>query len=425
MPRPATPNDATPTVHGTSGRRTRSIPASPLMVTANPTRTNCRVGQRLAPRAWIQAPAVQAIVAAVSAIPAWVADRPRQPTSVSDTNASTPKKAQVRMPRSRIAAGSTGRARSVPAGVRRRSARTPMMTPAALSATVTTGCPLVSPTVSRPAPNATVSASGSRVAVGGRRAMLVDAGRHGDRVERTERQRAGQRDERQQPQEHEPPADRFADGAGERRADDTGQDPGGRQRGEHARPERLGQRPSDRHVGDRLDRAGAQALDEPGTHQHRHRRCEATDEQADREQAEPGRERDRQSTPVDRTADDDDADQRAEEERREHPAVQLEPAKPAELVGDDRHDGRDRERFEADQRDGQDEADGQGASIGAPQAADRVNPGMVHAPSMARRPPMRHGRPSTAGGRRSSSVRRSRPGSHRRATGAGTGTVGS
>ena len=237
--------------------------------------------------------------------------------------------------------------------------------------------------------------------VGRRRAMLIDAGRHGDRVERTERQRPGQRDERQQSQEHEPPADRLADRAGERRADDTGQDPGGRQRGEHARPERFGQRPPDRHVRDRLDRAGAQALDEAGADQHRHRRREATDEQADREQAEPGRERDRQPTAVDRAADDDDADQRAEEERREDPAVQLQPAQPAELVGDDRHDGRDRQRLEADQRDGQDEADGQGAPIGAPQAADRVTPGKSHAPRMARRPLMRHGRPSHAGGRRS------------------------
>ena len=54
---------------------------------------------------------------------------PRHSTRVSATNASTAKKAQVRTPRSRTAAGSTGRATSVPGGVRRRSAKMPMTQP--------------------------------------------------------------------------------------------------------------------------------------------------------------------------------------------------------------------------------------------------------------------------------------------------------
>ena len=46
------------------------MPASPTTVTTNPARTNRSGGQRVGAAAWIQAPAVQAIVAAVRAIPA-------------------------------------------------------------------------------------------------------------------------------------------------------------------------------------------------------------------------------------------------------------------------------------------------------------------------------------------------------------------
>ena len=131
-----------------------------------------------------------------------------------------------------------------------------------------------------------------------------------------------------------------------------------------------GRRPADGDVGDRLDRAGAEALDEPGGDQDRHRRRQAADEQADREQPETDRERDGQPAAVDRAADDDDADQRAEEERREDPAVELEAA---ELVGDDRHDRRDRQRLEADEGDRQDEPERQRAPVRAPQAVVSVD----------------------------------------------------
>ena len=105
----------------------------------------------------------------------------------------------------------------------------------------------------------------------------------------------------------------------------------------------------------------------------------------------PSRERDGQPAAVDRAADDDDADQRAEEERREDPAVELQPA---ELVGDDRHDRRDRQRFEADERDGQDQAERQRAPVRAPQAVRwssvaLVDGGLVHPERMAERPARR------------------------------------
>ena len=164
-------------------------------------------------------------------------------------------------------------------------------------------------------------------------------------------------DQRQQPEEDEPPADVLPDRSGDGRADDAGQDPRRRQRREHPRPERFGQRPADGDVGDRLERPGAQALDEAGCHEDEHRRREAADQQADREQAEARGVRHRQTPAVDGAADDDDADERAEEERREDPAVQLDPA---ELVRDDRHDRRDREGLEADERDGQHETESSG-----------------------------------------------------------------
>jgi len=93
-------------------------------------------------------------------------------------------------------------------------------------------------------------------------------------------------------------------------------------------------------------------------------------------------------------ADDDDADQRPEEERGEDPAVELHPA---ELAGDDRHDRRDRQCLESDQRDGQDEPDGQRASLGRPETVvvgDGLGHGR-HVPSRMPPEPNRcHGGPS-------------------------------
>jgi hypothetical protein len=159
--------------------------------------------------------------------------------------------------------------------------------------------------------------------------------RIGDRVQGAEGQGAGERDQRQQTKEDIAPADRVAHGPRDGRADHAGQDPGGRERGEHPWPERFGERPPDGDVGDRLDRARTEPLQEPGTDQDRHRRRQAADQQPDREQAEADREGDGEPATIDRATDDDDADQRTEEERREDPTVELEVA---ELLGDDRHD---------------------------------------------------------------------------------------
>ena len=263
MPSPATAKAGSATSHVTSWLRTSSIPARPATVTAKPARTNRWGGQRAAPRACIQAPDVHVMVAAVRASPASVADRPRHSTRVSATNASTPKKAQVRTPRSRIAAGRTGRATSVPGGVRRRNAKIPSARPTALRTTVGTSRPVVSPTVSNPDPRATMMASGSRPRRAADRAGSAGGGHVGDGAQRPEGEGSRQRDEWQQPEEDVAPADRVADRPGDRRTDDAGQDPRRRQRREHPRPERLGEGPSDGDVGDRLDRARTETLEEP------------------------------------------------------------------------------------------------------------------------------------------------------------------
>ena len=75
---------------------------------------------------------------------------------------------------------------------------------------------------------------------------------------------------------------------------------------------------------------GAEALDEARADEHLHRRREAADDQADREQADAGRERSAEPAPVDEPADEHDPDQRAEHERGEDPAVKLDAV---QLVG--------------------------------------------------------------------------------------------
>ena len=52
---------------------------------------------------------------------------------------------------------------------------------------------------------------------------------------------------------------------------------------------RSGQGPPDRDVGDRRDRARAEALDRPGGDEHAHRWREAADQEAQREQPDPVR----------------------------------------------------------------------------------------------------------------------------------------
>ncbi len=170
--------------------------------------------------------------------------------------------------------------------------------------------------------------------------------------DRRDRQQRGQRDQRQEAQEDEPPAGMLGDEAADRRADDPGHDPGRRQDGEHPRTQAQGQGPSDRDVGDRRDPPSAETLEQAGCDQDRHRRCQTTDQEAQAEEAQADRQRPHQAAPIDQAPEQDDPDEVAQEERTEDPAVQLDLT---ELAGDDRHRGRDRQRFERYEGDRQDE----------------------------------------------------------------------
>ena len=114
--------------------------------------------------------------------------------------------------------------------------------------------------------------------------------------------------------------------------------------------------PDDRDVGGRSDGPGTKALEEPPTDEHEHMRRQPTDRETDPEERQARDEGSDETAAIDQQTDDDDPDQVPEEERREDPAVQVEAA---ELLGDDRHDGRYRERLERDEGNRQHETDGE------------------------------------------------------------------
>ena len=77
----------------------------------------------------------------------------------------------------------------------------------------------------------------------------------------------------------------LRDPFGEHGPDEPGDHPRRRQHGEHPRPLGLGERSPDRHVADRRDHAGAEALDEAAGDEHGHRRRQPADDEARRRTA--------------------------------------------------------------------------------------------------------------------------------------------
>ena len=154
-------------------------------------------------------------VAAVSARPATVALVPRQPWSARATYASAAKKANVRIPRSRTAAGNPRAARRVPGGVSRRNAgsaeRDARRRPAAAREQRGVG-----------------QAGDDHAGAGGERSAQTAARRPASPRPRSRRRRPpvagptardrrqrharGDADERQQPEEDDPPVERVGDG---------------------------------------------------------------------------------------------------------------------------------------------------------------------------------------------------------------------
>ena len=103
-----------------------------------------------------------------------------------------------------------------------------------------------------------------------------------------QRERPGDEHEGQETQEDRPPPDVIGDKCGKRRTHDAGHDPGRREDREHARPESVRIRTADDDVRDGGYGAGPKPLDGTCPDEDRHRRCEPSDQQADREQPETG-----------------------------------------------------------------------------------------------------------------------------------------
>ena len=77
MPKLPTAQPATPTATGTAGSRAAASQAIPRATIRNPARISRRPGHWAARRSWTHAPAVQARVAAVTAMLATAVLRPR------------------------------------------------------------------------------------------------------------------------------------------------------------------------------------------------------------------------------------------------------------------------------------------------------------------------------------------------------------
>ena len=175
-----------------------------------------------------------------------------------------------------------------------------------------------------------------------------------------------QPDQRQQAEEHEPPADGLADGGRDRRAEHAGQDPGRRQRGEHPRPERsragsgrsrrrrsAGSRPRQGPGGTRAAiRTGIDGARPPMSRPIANRPSPSTN----------GIARPRRSIAPPTTT------IPTSEPRKNAEKTQPYSSRPAQLAGHGRHDGRDRQGFERDEGHRQDETDRQGPASCAPQA---------------------------------------------------------
>ena len=169
---------------------------------------------------------------------------------------------------------------------------------------------------------------------------------------------------RQEPEEHPAPVEGLRHDPGDSRPEDPGQDPGGRERREHGWSEALGEAAPDRDIGDRRDRATADALDEASGDEHRHGHGRAGEHEPDPEQGQPENEREHHAAPVDQAPGNDDPHEGAHEKRREHEPVQLQSA---EIAGNDRHGRGDGERLGGNEGDGQDEPDRERATLRRPQ----------------------------------------------------------
>ena len=149
--------------------------------------------------------------------------------------------------------------------------------------------------------------------------------------------------DRQIDPEHDRPVHGLDQKRADRRPDDRGKAPHGRHRALDAGP--LGRRvdvADDRHR-DRLDRAGADALDRAKDDQQLHRAGKPAQRRADQEDRRPDKEHPPAAVYVGEPPVERDRHRHRQKRHREHPAEQV---KPAEMADDRRQRGRDDRAFD-------------------------------------------------------------------------------
>ena len=187
--------------------------------------------------------------------------------------------------------------------------------------------------------------------------------------QRRQGQQAGSADQRDQAEEHPPPAEVAGHFRAEGRSDQTGNDPRGGEDGHHPSPQLIGEAAADGDVGDGGNGAGLEALEGAADNQDRHRRSQSADGEARREEdqaADVGRGR---APAIGLAAGGDVPDQPAQHEGAEYPAVE---AEAAEVPRHDGHDRDDSQRLAGHQGDGENETGRQGAPFRSPETVVHI-----------------------------------------------------
>ena len=267
-------------------------------------------------------------------------DAPWMRSAASGTKLSTPRNVAVASTRQATTAGRPGRARPTPRGNSRRRKTTATTAPTAVEMTAANGLANCKPGDHGADPDG----RGERGRDARRLAVGADGAERGHRAHGQCADGDGQGDD---PDEHPPPPEVLGDRPGDRRSDEAGQHPAGRQQGVHGRLAIIGERPPHEQVGDRAERSGAGALEHAAEHDRPHRRRRSGHDETDDEQHDARGVRLGRSVAVGQLTGGDEGHEVRQRVRRQGDAVQR---VAAELVGDRRQRGDHRGDLEGDER---------------------------------------------------------------------------
>ena len=265
------------------------------------------------------------------------------------------------MPRRSTAAGMPRAARSVPGGVRLRNAGSVIAMPAMTRGRPGHGRASVSPAIVRPGADRQQDRERQPPArVDGDVVLALGGGAGRDRGDRGTGHRGGDRDQRQQAEEDEPPVERLGDDRRDERPEHAGQHPRRRQRREHRgrQPLRQGSARSRRRrpPGSRRPRGPGAPVRRRGSASIGARPPTSS---PIAEQAEPDQERPGQRAPRSIRTPATTIPSRLPRKKPENTQPYRARSPAASSRGDDRHDRRDGEGLGGDERDRQDQADRQ------------------------------------------------------------------